>query len=318
MLKNYLKVAIKVLMRRKFYTAVNLFGIAFTLLILILCTAMLDNTLAPGPPEVHLDRILGIERAKMEGPRSSSVSGPGYRLLDEYARDLPGVERFSITSRPDPVTSFVDGFKVVSDMRHTDGEFWEIMEFEFVEGGPFTVVDEEQGNFVAVINETTRRKFFDGQPALGKTLRADDQAFTVIGVVHDVPFTRPMSFADVWVPLSTSKSTGYRETLLGGFQGIVLAESRADFPVIKEEFRRRLTTAELPDPETYETLDSAAMTRYEELARDASSHSDFGEGAAVARFTLIVIAMVVAFMLLPSLNLINLSLSRILERASDD
>jgi putative ABC transport system permease protein len=51
MLRNYLKIALKVLLRRKFYTGVNLFGIAFTLLTLMLATAMLDNSLAPGPPE---------------------------------------------------------------------------------------------------------------------------------------------------------------------------------------------------------------------------------------------------------------------------
>ena len=98
MLANYLKVAIKVLLRRKFYTAVNLLGIAFTLLILIVCAAMMDNVLAPGAPEVHLDRTLGIVRAKMSGPRHSRQSNPGYRLLDRYARDLPGAEAFSIST----------------------------------------------------------------------------------------------------------------------------------------------------------------------------------------------------------------------------
>lgn len=317
MLRNYLKVAIKVLMRRKFYTAVNLFGIAFTLLILMLCAAMMDNILAPGTPEVRLARILVIERAQMKGPTNTSSSSPGFRLLDDYARDLPGVELFSVTTNTDQVVSFVDGSKVVSEMRRTDGEFWEIMEFEFVEGGSFTSADEEQGNFVAVINEVTRRRFFDGQPALGQTLRADDQAFTVVGVVRDVPFTRPMSFADIWVPLSTAKSTSYREAMLGGFQGIILADSRDDFPVIKQEFHRRISLAELPNPDVYDTLQSAALTRYEELAMETAGDGGFESEAPVGRFTLLMVLMAVAFMLLPALNLINLSLSRILERSSE-
>jgi len=45
MLKNYLNVAVKVLLRRKFYTAVSLFGIAFTLLILNVCVAFIDHVL---------------------------------------------------------------------------------------------------------------------------------------------------------------------------------------------------------------------------------------------------------------------------------
>jgi len=314
MLNNYLKLAIKVLMRRKFYTAINLFGIAFTLLVLCLAAAMMDNTLAPGPPETRLDRILGIEYAKMSGPNGSWMSNPGYGLLDSYARDLPGAESFSITTTGNTVTSFVGGEKLESTLRRADGEFWEIMEFDFVEGGPYTAADEAAGNFVAVVNEATRERFLLGEPAVGKTIRADGQLFTVVGVVRDIAFTRRMSFADVWVPISTAKSTAYREKLLDRFQGIVLATSRRDFRTIKDEFDRRLGVAELPDPERFETLESGAYTQFEEASRSLSS--DHNEPAP-GRLALIIALSAAAFMLLPALNLVNLSLSRIMERSSE-
>ncbi len=319
MLSNYLKVAIRVLLRRKFYTSVNLFGIAFTLLVLILAAAMLDNTLAPGPPETRLGRILGIETAKMQAEHSTRISNPGYRLLDSLARDLPGAELFSISSTISTVTSFVEGRKIESDLRRTDGEFWEIMEFDFVEGGPFTRADEENGNFVAVVNESTRERFELGERAIGKTIRADGQAFTVVGVVSDVPFTRRLAYAHVWVPISTSKSTAYKENLLGDFQGIVLAKSRADFSEIKREFAHRLTTVQLPDPESYDSLASGAYTQFEQLAHEitGTSSDDDVSRAPVRRLTAILVLMAAGFMVLPSLNLINLSLSRILERSSE-
>ena len=316
MLTNYLKVAVKVLLRRKFYTAVNLFGIAFTLLILIVCAALMDNTLAPGTPEVRLGRILTIESAGMDGPDFMSRSNAGYRLLDSHARDLPGAELFSISSTTRTVTSFVDGRKIESAMRRADGEFWEIMEFDFVEGGPFGRVDEREGNFVAVINEVTRQRFFDEAPGLGRTFRADGQAFTVVGVVRDVPFTRRLTFADVWVPISTAKSTDYRKELLGDFQGVILARGRGDFPAIKAEFKRRLTTVQLPDPENYDTITSSARTRFEELAAEVGGNSHVDE-APTGRLVLMIAMLTAAFMLLPALNLINLSLSRILERSSE-
>jgi len=315
-LSNYLKIAFKVLMRRKFYTAINLFGVAFTLLILILCAAMMDNSIAPGAPEVHLDRILGIEWAKLQGPHSTSIAGPGYRLLDSYARELPGVEKLSITWDAGLVNSYLDGERIESHLLRTDGEFWEIMRFDFVEGGPYSAADETAGNFVAVISETTRQRFFHEEPALGKTLRADGQVFTVVGVVRDIPITRRMSFADLWVPISTAKSTSYRQELLGSFDGILLAERRSDFAEIKSEFERRLATAQLPDPEQYDSLTSFARTRLEELAWDVAGANMEGR-APVGKFVALAVMLVVAFMLLPALNLINLSLSRILERTSE-
>ena len=113
MLKNYLKIAYKVLLRRKFYTAVSLFGIAFTLLILNVCVAFMDHFFAATAPDSRLGRMLTVETAQMFGESFSSSSRPGYALLDRYARDLPGVEAMSIASDPDRVTAFVDGEKLI-------------------------------------------------------------------------------------------------------------------------------------------------------------------------------------------------------------
>ena len=45
MLKHYLSLAVKVLLRRKFFTFISLFGISFTLLVLMVVTALFDHTL---------------------------------------------------------------------------------------------------------------------------------------------------------------------------------------------------------------------------------------------------------------------------------
>ena len=61
MLKNYLKMAIKVLLRRKFFTFISLFGISFTLLVLTVVVALFDHAFGPFPPEVNQDRTLTSE-----------------------------------------------------------------------------------------------------------------------------------------------------------------------------------------------------------------------------------------------------------------
>ena len=60
MLKHYLSLSLKVFARRKFFTFVSLFGISFTLIVLMLVSALVDHAVAPFPPEVHQDRTLGI------------------------------------------------------------------------------------------------------------------------------------------------------------------------------------------------------------------------------------------------------------------
>ena len=56
MLKNYFKIAIAVLKRRKFFTFISLFGISFTLTIIIVLTAFIDNVISPNYPETNRDR----------------------------------------------------------------------------------------------------------------------------------------------------------------------------------------------------------------------------------------------------------------------
>ena len=75
MLKNYIKIALKVFWRHKFFTAVNLFGICFTLVVLMVATGFIDQQVGPIPPEVHADRTLYlnwlfVERASSDTFRS--------------------------------------------------------------------------------------------------------------------------------------------------------------------------------------------------------------------------------------------------------
>jgi putative ABC transport system permease protein len=320
MIKNYLKVALKILARRKFFTFISLFGISITLLVLLVVTAIFDHALAPLSPEVKSDRTLGIYKLTMRGPENTQSSEPGYGFLDRYARPLaalPGVERVSIVSTPETAVSYLDGKKIESRLRRTDGEFWQILDFEFLEGGPFAPADESGARFVAVINETTRRRFFDGRPASGRTIEADGQRFRVVGVVRDVPALRFSSSSDIWVPISTAKSSLYKDQWMGGFNALVLAHGPADFPAIKTAFQARLHEAEsrIPDPKHYKTLDAGADTLFEANVRK------FGPGdsdhLAPARVKATLFLLMMLFMLLPTLNLVNINLSRILDRASE-
>ncbi len=320
MIKNYLKVALKVLGRRKFFTFISLFGISVTLLVLLVATALLDFVFAARAPEIHADRMLGIYELTMQGPDDVERSRPGYGFLDRYVRPmekLPSVERISFVSSASTAISYLNGRKIESALRRADGELWRVLAFDFVEGAPFTAEDNAGGHFVAVINETTRQRFFGGAPAVGKTIEADGQTFRVVGVVRDVPILRYASSADLWVPVTTAKTSVYKEEWLGDFTALILARSAADMPQVKAEFQAQLRSAEhhLPDPKQFKTLTAGADTLFEGAART------FLPGGAVVnpggRLRAALLALMLGFMLLPTINLVNINLSRILDRASE-
>ena len=97
--------------------------------------------------------------------------------------------------------------------------------------------------------------------------------------------------------------------------GIIVARDKADFPAIKAELQARLGRVELPDPRTYDTLRGGADTLFESWSRVFFGQQTGADHAVWLRG--VVLLGMLLFMLLPTLNLININLSRILERSSE-
>ena len=317
MLRHYLILAVKVLLRRKFFTFVSLFGIAFTLVIFVVLAAFFDHTFGPGAPETRQDRMLSVQRAVMYGEGFMMSSHAGFQLFDRYARNLPGVEQLTIFSNATPVDSFVNGQKVTVHVKRTDGEFWQVFDFTFVSGRPYSTGDVSQAEPVAVVTESARRRLL-GEHASdgpGGTIEFDGQRFRVVGVVADVSEMRFLPFSDVWVPHTTSKNPAYRDQLMGSYQAVALATSRSALPGIRQEFNSRI--ARIPLPKGTDGLVAPFETRFEGFARQMRLGNVRSPESQAWPFVLLlsVLAMLLAF--LPAVNLVNLNISRILERASE-
>jgi putative ABC transport system permease protein len=317
MLKSHLKIAVAVLLRHKFFTFVNLFGITITLAILLVVTALLDHIFAGTPPEVHQSRTLGVFRVNLindDGLQSSAL--PSFELLDLHLRDLPGAEKVSISSFFWRALSYVDGQRIESFLRYTDAEFWEILRFDFIEGRPFTRDEVDGASFVAVINRASRERFFAGENAVGRTIEADGKRYRVVGVVEDVPMLRLVPFADIWTPLTTADSYRQRHELIGTYQGLILAKSRYHFDQIRSEWIARMNAIDLSAHEPWAEIISVPETTFDNIARLIFTLGKSTESQST-RLLRWLIALAVLFMVLPAVNMVNLNLSRIMERASE-
>jgi len=315
---SYLKIAWKVLTRRKFFTLVSLFGISFTLMILIVVAALYQNTVSSYPPLSNADRCLTIARMRLgnrDHPTRAWISSPGYRFLDRHIRDIKGAERVSIHANLNEVVSYQGGVKRSLQLKRTDADYWQIMDFEFLEGAPFTEQDDDMGHMVAVINRSTRDQLFPRKEALGQTLTVDGQSFKVIGVVADVPVFLRDAYADLWVPTRTAKSSHYQHELLGGFNATILAHHRADIPMIKQAIQRQVQAIDFPQPERWNMAWVHGDTALERLVRQITDAKTADPG--IREFRGAVVFGCLLFMLLPALNLINLNVSRIMERSAE-
>ncbi len=318
MLKNYIKMALKVLLRRKVFTCISLFTISFTLMVLMVATALFDHVFGSFPPETRADRTLVLQSIKGEklGGTGSMISSPGYAFLKRYVSSLNQAEKVSISELGSSTeATFRKGEKIESELKHTDGMFWEVLEFDFLAGRPYTVQEVEEGQRVAVINEATRRVFFGEEQAVGKYIELREQAFRVVGVVPNVPAFRLMTFADIWVPVSSQKTDDYLryDSVFSGYQALILARSSAEIPLIQEEFADVLTRIEYPNPDQFDHI-SGGPTTLLEYTLDGV----FAFGTLTSRgFIVLVGVLTLLFMLLPVVSLVNINVTRILERTSE-
>jgi putative ABC transport system permease protein len=318
MLINYLKITLKVLGRNKFFTFVSLFGIVFTLLVLLVLTAFLDHLLAPHYPDVNRDRCLYVGFLDQSNTQESSHrSGPpSFHFLEKYVLNMETPQMVGIASLPSFANAFVGNRRLKLNLKFSNAEFWSITAFDFLEGKPFNRQNIDNGDYVAVINEKTRDNYFgQGSQTVGKPIVVENVSYRVIGVVRDVPVTRPLMAADVYLPHNVSKSDAQSKSSHGNYTGILLASSRADFPKIKEEYLSMVGRIALPTEEdgfTFDAIRTNANTYLENFLGAVFNIPNINR----VFYTLVAVFMLL-FMLLPAINLVNLNVSRIMERSSE-
>ena len=101
------------------------------------------------------------------------------------------------------------------DARYTSADFFPMFDAPFAYGSGWTAADDEGRSQVAVISKELNEKLFGGGNSVGKTLRAGDNSFRIVGVLdkwrptpkfYDLTNDRFSAVEQVFVPFSTSRA----------------------------------------------------------------------------------------------------------------
>lgn len=325
MLKNYFKIAIAVLLRRKFMTFVNLFGTVLTLTVLVVAFALFDSIASPRGAERRHDHVLGVEGVMLTNgtTRSAWGSSVGKAFHDRFVAPMSTPDLVSYATTATVGTSYLDGRKITRQVRRTDAAYWRILDFDLRAGRLLSADDVDSGRFVAVINEATAAIYFPEGSPVGKSFVIDRRSFEVVGVVGNEPETSRLAFADVWVPLTATDSSAYEQEWLAGGLSLLYVDDPARREPMRAEFRAGLARFEYtPDPNAYDKASAQATTTFEDIAFRALNELDavsFSTPPAtyVSQFVGAAIFVALLFMALPAINMTNLNIGRILERAPE-
>lgn len=345
MLKNYFKIAIKVLRRNKLYTFISLFGISFTLMVVMLASAVLENELGGHPPLSKGKRILFVPTLVAEGFKketimnydttlingamkidstpslkinegmveSTSSSRISYSFYKENIEKMKTPELTSVYSEYIALNVYPNGEKLALNGNMTDENFWRVFDFRFLEGGAFSKATVDNQASHIIMKESAARKYFGRQKSyLGKeVVWGVKGSFKVTGIVKDVVSTNRAVKADFFVPVTW----GLDDEEAGYFGGYVAALLAPDVPgVQKMEEELRLVENNIEKRDNFDRY-----TLREKDVMDIYAWTFIGSqmDRAGGKFLTIVFSVLAVFILIPTLNLVNLNVTRVFERSSE-
>ena len=306
MLKNYIKLTWKMMMRRKAFTAITLIVIALYLMMVSTFATFSDLAMNNYAPDIHKLKTLQIRGIDImeEGDRYYS-NGFSMYALEKYMSKLEKPELIAWHASQE-VYAKKDHHRFMSEL--VSPNFWDLLEFEFIEGRPFAEEEVEAKSQVCVITELVSKHFFGDENAFGKTLELVNGNFKVIGVIKDIhsfsQFNTHFIFPYTLNDMFFSRSTEF--ALAGDFRVLIKAEKVTDFEAIEAEYEAllpRLKAEYLPDPKKSYHSEVQTPIEYASIIGDIP-------------FDVLAILSLL-FLALPASSLLNINVSRIMERYSE-
>lgn len=194
MLKNYLKITLRNLLKYKTYSMINIFGLTLGLASSILIVLFVRDELSYDTFHDKADRIYRVvTEAQNAGGTLSQLATVAAPWGPMFERELPEVEdfvRFRTVRRC--LLQNGDNSLYESGGLYTDPQVFEVFSFTFLAGDPATALAAPDA---IVLTESLARQLYGELPALGQRVTLNGRTdFIVRGVLADVPHNAHFHF----------------------------------------------------------------------------------------------------------------------------
>jgi putative ABC transport system permease protein len=195
MIKNYLKVARRNLVRNKTFSFINIVGLAIGLSSFLLIALYVMDELSFDRYYDQAGNIYRIDLDSRWGGQEVRMAQIGDPIGPKLKNDYPQVEEYTrvFYSRNDPgmankLVRKGDGYITEDNTAYVDSTFFNVFKFPALEGDPRTALNEPH---TVVITASAAAKYFGTTDAVGKALAVKedgkDVSYKVNAVIRDIP-----------------------------------------------------------------------------------------------------------------------------------
>jgi putative ABC transport system permease protein len=194
MLENYFKVALRNILKQKFYSTLNIAGLALGLTACALIGLYIVDEL--GFDKFHKDHeniySIGLH-GKIAGQEVFTAnSAPP--IAAAMMSEIPGVEAaVRVRNWSNVVMKYEDKAFTETEVLFADSNFFKFFTFPLLEGDADLVLREANS---IVMTKDAAARYFGKEPAIGKIVTAgnDNRAFKITGIVDRVPGNSQLQF----------------------------------------------------------------------------------------------------------------------------
>ena len=186
MYRNYIKIAIRNLLKQKSFTFINVIGLAVGMTCFVLIFLYVRFELSYDDSHEKADQIyrVAIERIYPDKVRlwGRTAFPIAQAFQEEYEEILQGT-RLLANNNTIVITY---GEKNIEENRvmFADPNFFEVFTIPLIQGDPKTALSQQNS---AVVTQETARKFFGQENARGKMITIGNAAYMITGVTENMP-----------------------------------------------------------------------------------------------------------------------------------
>ena len=195
------KIAFRSFRKNKFYSLINIAGLAVGLAGCILIFMYLQNELNYDQFLEDKDRIHQVVLSGSFGGDEFEISNTPPPVGEALQTEFPEIESYTRYHTPgDLVMHYEDQKFTESHVWMVDSNFLEFFSFPLIKGDATTCL---RGTQSIVLTERMAQKYFGQVNPLGQQLFLQEEPFTVVAILRDLPAQSSLQF-DALVPIATS------------------------------------------------------------------------------------------------------------------
>ncbi len=184
MLKNYLKIAFRNILRHKGHSFINITGLGIGMAACLLIFLWVQDELSFDRFHSKSGRIYRVASQYEQQDKLTQIASTPMPLASALIREFPWIYKSIKFGREKMVVK--SGDKVFDeDIFFTDPEVFQIFDFPLVTGNPETALREPRS---ILISEDMKEKYFGRENPVGKTLNLSDwRDFKITGIFKNIP-----------------------------------------------------------------------------------------------------------------------------------